>query len=202
MDTLSIELRRGASTNIPIRIETGVLSFKSITGLSNSAPLRVTAVGHGLPDGWRVAFMNTPWDEINTEWDSMDDSNLRTISFVSVDTFDVVGLNSAGFSTYTSGGQIAYYSPLDLTQFASARMDIRTKVGGTLLGAYTTANGRLQLDTVNKVVRILLTAADTMLIKAGSWVFDLELVTSGGDVTAVCGPDSIVTVLPEVTTTT
>jgi hypothetical protein len=202
MEKLSIELRRGASANIPIRIETGTLAFKSITGMSNTAPLRVTCVGHGLPEGWRVAFMNTPWDEINTAWDSMNDSALRAITVVTADTFDVVGLNSAGFTTYTSGGQIAYYPSLDLSQFSSARMDIKTKVGGTLLGSYTTANGLLQLDTVNKVVRFIPTVADTLLLKAGSWVFDMELVTAGGDVTAACSPDSTVTVLPEVTTTT
>lgn len=200
MEKLSIEIRRGASANIPIRIESGTLSFKSITGMSNTAPLRVTAVGHGLPDGWRVAFMNTPWDEINTPWDSMNDSALRAITVVTADTFDVVGLNSAGFTAYTSGGQVAYYPPLDLSQFASARMDIKTKVGGTLLGSYTTANGRLQLDTVNKAVWFFPSVADTLLLKAGIWVFDLELVTAGGDVTAVCSPDSVITVIPEVTT--
>ena len=32
--------------------------YKAITGITATAPAVVTAVGHGLPDGWRVAVVS------------------------------------------------------------------------------------------------------------------------------------------------
>lgn len=55
---LTITIRRGASAQVPIRIETENLSFAGITAMSQTAPLQITAPGHGLSEGWRAWVMN------------------------------------------------------------------------------------------------------------------------------------------------
>lgn len=55
LETLKLTIRRGASEDIPIRVESDVLVYKPITGIAASAPISITAVAHGLKDGWRAA---------------------------------------------------------------------------------------------------------------------------------------------------
>lgn len=200
MEKLSIEVRKGATVVIPLRLESGTLVFKQITAMSQSAPLEVTVPSHGLPPVWRVGFQNTPWDDLNSPWDDLSSSAMRLVSAKDGSTIVVDGLNSSGFTPYTSGGQIVYYSPIDLSIYASARMDVKTRPGGALLASYSTADGQLYLDNTNKAVVLRLIPTDTEGVRSGKWSFDIEMVANDGSVLAICSPDSEIVFLQEVTT--
>jgi hypothetical protein len=60
----------------------------------------------------------------------------------------------------------------------------------------TTANGRISLTNAG-VITLALTATETAALAAGRYVYDLELVSSGGQVTRLL--EGVVTVSPEVT---
>jgi hypothetical protein len=60
----------------------------------------------------------------------------------------------------------------------------------------TTANGRVSLTSAG-VITLSLTATETAALAAGRYVYDLELVSSGGVVTRLL--EGVVTVSPEVT---
>ena len=53
----------------------------------------------------------------------------------------------------------------------------------------------------NHAVWLRLTPAQSILLAAGKPVFDIELVRAWGGVVPICTPDSVLTVLPEITTT-
>jgi len=60
----------------------------------------------------------------------------------------------------------------------------------------TTANGRISLTNAG-VITLSLTATETAALAAGRYVYDLEMVSSGGVVTRLL--EGVVTVSPEVT---
>jgi hypothetical protein len=60
----------------------------------------------------------------------------------------------------------------------------------------TTANGRISLTNAG-VITLSLTATETAALAAGRYVYDLEMVSSGGQVTRLL--EGVVTVSPEVT---
>ena len=58
LQKLTLTIRKGSAENIPIRLEQSAWSYATISAVSQTAPLRISAPAHGIPDGWRVAIMN------------------------------------------------------------------------------------------------------------------------------------------------
>lgn len=202
MRKLSLTVRRGAKADIPIRIESDLLVFVAITSMSRSAPLLVTAPMHGMPNGWRAAIMNAGgMTELNTPWNHLRAADLRKIALVDANSFQVPDVNSASWRTYTNGGQVVYYQPIDLSAYSAASLDVRESVGATLLANYSTGTGTLELDNANSALWLRLSDAQSSALEAGTFVFDIEITRVAGGTTALCAPDSELLVLPEVTTT-
>jgi hypothetical protein len=79
----------------------------------------------------------------------------------------------------------------------TGRMQLRTSyTAATASLELTTANGRVSLTNAG-VITLALTASETAALAAGRYVYDLELVSSGGVVTRLL--EGVVTVSPEVT---
>jgi hypothetical protein len=79
----------------------------------------------------------------------------------------------------------------------SARMQLRTSYSAASASLeLTTANGRISLTNAG-VITLSLTATETAALAAGRYVYDLEMVSSGGQVTRLL--EGVVTVSPEVT---
>lgn len=198
---LTLSVRRGSAEDIPIRIETGRWSYAGITAIGQTAPLRVTAPGHGVPDNWAVALMNVravgPFAAANNP---PKPSDMHLATRVDADTVEFNVINGAGFRAFSGGGQLAWRVPLDLTLYVGARMNVRDRVGGTLLANYTTDNGKLQLDPINEALWLRLKETDTAALTAKPKVFDIELIRGGGDPDRICTADSALVVLEETTT--
>lgn len=206
LPTLHIQFRRGETVAVPVRVESDTLVYKSISAITRSGPVTITATGHACPDGWRAAVANAGgMTQIN--YDGAEDgkppkdSELQRVTVVDPNTVQFNAVNSAGFRAYTSGGQLVYYAPKDMALYASARMDIKDRVGGTVLLSLNTTGGTLELDSTDQVVWIRLTAAKSAALTFDEGVFDLELIDLSGKVEPICDSESTVTVLPEVTTT-
>jgi hypothetical protein len=79
----------------------------------------------------------------------------------------------------------------------SARMQLRTSYSAASASLeLTTANGRISLTNAG-VITLSLSATETAALAAGRYVYDLEMVSSGGQVTRLL--EGVVTVSPEVT---
>lgn len=200
---LKLYARLGASSDIPLRLATGTLRFAAITAMTKSAPLRVTAVAHGLLDQWHVAVVDAKgMTELNAE----DSNKIRSSEFhrvtkVDTDNVDFDGISSLNFTAYKSGGALAFYEPMDLSGYTSARMDLKKVVDGDVELTANTANGLLTLDSATSTLWIHLTEADLATLEARDYVFDIELISPSA-IDAICAADSVFTILPEVTTST
>lgn len=200
---ISLQARLGASADIALRLETGELRFAPITGMSKTAPLRVTVVGHGIPDLWYAAVVDAGgMKELNAaDSNSLRDADFRQVNVVDADTVDFIEVSAASFKTYTSGGYLAYYVPLVLSGYTSARMDIKKRVGGDVELALNTTAGTLEIDDPTNTLWIRIGESDLAALSAREYVFDIELISATA-VDAICSADSVFKVLPEVTTST
>lgn len=198
---IKLSVRKGASANLPLRLETGTLSFAAISAMAKSAPLRVTAPGHNIPDGWYVAIVDAKgMTELNAaDSNSIRDHEFHRVTWIDANMVDFDGISSAGFKNYTSGGYLAFYAPMGLASYTSARMDIKTRIGGDVILALNTAGGTLEIEAATSTVWIRLDDTSLDAVAARDYVFDLELVSASA-VDAICSADSVLEVLPEVTT--
>lgn len=200
LEKLSLTIRRGASEDIPIRVESDVLVYKTITGIAASAPISITAVAHGMKDGWRAAVMNSGVPEIDIAWDDPLDDSLRRITLIDADTVEFNDVNGISFTAYVAGGQLVYREPLDLSQFVDARMNVKGSVSGPVLATYKHTTGELLIDLVTDSLRLTLDTTDTSALAAGKRYFDIEMVRADSSVLPICSAKSVLTVLPEITT--
>ena len=91
---------------------------------------------------------------------------------------------------------LVVFPELGLTSY-TARMSIKDKVGGTELLSLTTEGLQIIVDNSSKTIKLDLDATETAAITWKKGVYDLELVSPGGVVTALLYGS--VSVTPEVT---
>lgn len=203
MKKLDITIRQGSTFVLPVMWETTTLVYKPITAIEASAPVRVTAPNHGAPDGWNACVMNSEgMKELNAASENgkpPKDTEFQPITLVSGNEIEFNAVNATKFRAYTGGGQLVYYAPGDLVG-AIARMQIKDKVGGTVLHTLRsdglTPNITLDLTKSRIVLRIEATEAAAFAWKSG--VYDLEIETASGDTVPLLY--GAVAVIREVTT--
>lgn len=136
-------ITRGKTFTLVIRWGTEPIVYKTITAIQQSAPVRMTVVGHGLVDGWLVAVTNVKgMTEINAEANNVRDSDFHPVTVIDPDTIEINDINASGFKAYASGGIIQFNTPVDLSGY-KARDTIKKKVGKNMLictGAGTTGS--------------------------------------------------------------
>lgn len=193
-----LKIVKGKTFPKVVRWEAEPIVYKPITGIAQTAPVRITCPSHGALAGWRAAVTNVKgMVEINGEPNAMRDRDYHPVTVVDPDTLEFNDVNAAGFKPYISGGYLQYNTPVDLTGF-TARMAIKDKVGGTVLLSLTTENGGIVIDTVLHTITLNISAADTAGFTWKRGLYDLELVSATGVVTALLYGS--VTVSDEITT--
>lgn len=198
LQRLALQVRRGSTEMIPVRIETDEWVFRTIESGHPEAPFRATVTGHGLPEVWRAAFMNAgSWRVAATE-NPPCDTDLHRVVALDVDTIIVPGLNGATFRPLRAPAQLAYRAPLDLSQYNAARAQVRDESGVAVVD-WSTGNGRISIDFAQQTLWLLLSDADTEALPAGCLVFDIELLGLTGEVNRICAADSPLLVLDETT---
>jgi len=192
-----LTILQGKTFEFPLRWEISPVIYKPITAITQAAPCIVTATGHGVPDGWRVAIVSVKgMTQINAS-NPPKDSEYVVAKVLTADTIELNTVNAAEYKAYTSGGYVQYNTPQDLTGYV-ARMSIKDKVGGTELMALDTTNLRILIDNTTKTIKLDIDALDTAAITWKRGIYDLELESPAGVVTALMF--GTVTVTNEVTT--
>lgn len=195
MASKTIVIRKGATYKQVLRWETTPRTYANITAITKAGPAVLTIPTHGLPDGWRVDRIVAVggMKEINTHQLSAGQF-VRTgfgrqfprgfkATVVDSNTIKLLDVNSSSFSTYTTGGQIEYYTPVNLAGYV-ARMQIRPSASSsTILASLTSAGGDITLDNTAKTITIQIAATATAAYTFRSGVASLELESSGGVVT-------------------
>ena len=71
---------QGKTFTLALRWETIPIIYKPITGITATAPVRLTVVSHGCPDGWRAAVTGVKgMSEINGEANKLKDTDYHMI---------------------------------------------------------------------------------------------------------------------------
>ena len=195
-------IRRGSTVALPLRLHSDRWRWITITGVSNSAPVQITAPGHQIPHQWLGAIYNVVGpSELNASRDvaKIRPADMVRFDVVDGDTLAINTINSAAMPAYVSGGQIAVPEPLDLSLYVSARMQVNAP-DGTQLAFFSTADGTLDIDIASRAIWLRLTPAQSAAITWDSGLYDIELVTASGDVKNPVSPDSTITVIREQTT--
>ncbi len=171
------KLYQGSTFTEVLRWESATKVYKTITNITQAAPMVVTAVGHGVPMGWRTKITNVGgMKDINST------STYQIVTGTTTDTLTYNAVNAVGFSAYTSGGILEYNAPTSLSG-VTARMQIREKITSTTtIDELTTENGRIIIDDTLKTITISIPATVTAAYTFKSAVYSMELV-SGAVVT-------------------
>lgn len=182
---------RGNSFEAVIRWEGNQFLYKAITAIGQVAPVSITSVGHGVPDGWRVAIASVKgMTEINAENSPPKDDDFHQATKTSADVIALNDVNAADYCAYKSGGYIQYKEPVDMTDF-TARMQFRTSASATdTIDEFTDADVRLPdtgivIDNTNKKIILTIAASVTADYTFKTGVFSLEMISPAGVVTKI-----------------
>lgn len=167
---LNIKLRRGSTYRRKFRWEVEPFVYKAITGVAQTAPLRLTVPGHGLlPNQTFVIQAVLGMTELN---DTGKESDWHPATVIDSNTIELNRVNASGFKAYVSGGNIKYRTVVDPTGYTVA-MQIRTKVDGEALLSLTSAEGGFVIDGPDKSIEIIIPSDAVSTWKKG--VYDIEL---------------------------
>lgn len=189
---LNFKIIQGSTFDQVLRWESGIKAYKTITSVSQTAPVTVFSVAHGLPVGWRTRVTNVAgMKEINSSADQYYVVTAKTDDSV---TFNAV--NSLGYTPYVSGGVLEYNEPVDLSGY-TARMQIRAKLeDSAVIKELTTENSGIIINNTFKTIQLYISAADTALFTFQSAVYSLELVK---DITVIPFATGNLSLIKEVT---
>jgi len=189
---LGFKVYQGSTFSEVLRWESSKKVYKTITGITQSAPTVVTATSHSVPDGWRVKITNVGG---MTEINSTDNYHIAT--YIDSSNIEINALNSLGFKAYTTGGVVEYNEPVDLTGY-TARMQIREKLDSSIvINELTTENGGIVIDTTNYKITVVISAANTALFTFNTAVYSLELISPTNEVYPFV--NGVLTLVKEVT---
>ena len=191
-------VQQGKTFTLLLRWETEPIVYKAVTAIAQVAPARLTVPAHALVDGWRAAIVSVKgMAEINAQNTPPRGDDFKPVTVVDPNTVEFNDINAADFRAYVSGGYLQYNTPVYLTGY-TARMDIKDKVGGTVLHSMTSANGGISIDTSGKTITLNISATDTAAFAWQRGVYDLEMISASSVVTALL--TGKVSVTKEVTT--
>lgn len=188
-----LEIIRGATFIFPVYWEDTEYSFKAISTIQNTAPVRiVTNVPHTLTRKWRTAVVSVVGCKgINADDpQKLRDDDFHEVTIVDTTTVELNKVNAAEFSAYESGGYLQFFKPVDLTGF-SARMSIKDRRGdsGVELLRLDNTNSRIAIDVANHEIVLTIDAITTAAIDWKRGVYDLEMVSASGVVTPILTGD-------------
>jgi len=176
---LNYKVYQGATFQEIYRWESQTKVYASIQAISKTAPCIITTTTNSnIPQGWRFRVTGVQgMKEINTVADAF-----YVATEINAQQVTVNEINSAGYTTYTSGGILEYNQPVDLSIY-SARMQIRETVDSTtIIHEATSANSQIVLNNTNKTITITIPAGVTQNFTFETAVYSVELFEATGRV--------------------
>lgn len=179
---VDITIVRGKTFQFLYRYAENELVYAPISGMPNTAPVRLTVQNHGIPDGWpvRIEGVRQPL-ELNTP-----DDEFQIATVIDSSTIELNAMRADQLRTYIAGGLMIFNRPFDLAG-CSARMQIRASHGGEVLLTLSSdpeadRDGEIEIDVSLAGLSVRLSPAVTAAFDWQRGVYDLELITLGGDV--------------------
>lgn len=191
MEPFNIRIKQGKTYERTVRWETQPLVYVPITAIAQVAPVLITAPAHGLTDGWDVAIRDVVgMYQINAPSGLPLGVDRKRVTIVSTDQIELNAVSAGSYSAYVSGGYVMFYTPTPMAGMR-ARMDIKDRVGGTVLYSLFTddepgsGTGLIVIDDTAKTVVFTIPAIDSELFTWRRGVYELEMVSASDVVTTI-----------------
>lgn len=150
-----------------------------ITNITQAVPVVVTAMAHGVPDGWQVAIVSAKgMTQINATRYPPQGKDWHRATVISPDAIQINDTNSADFSAYTSGGYLVYSAPMVLIGMSAAMVVRDAPDTGAVLLTLTEGSG----ITIDTVANTITPRFDTAGLAWTTGYYDLELTDVAGTV--------------------
>ena len=188
---------QGSTFSLVLRWEKEPIVYKPIAAITQTAPVRITVLAHGLVEGWRAAVVGGKgMDELRAVPNEIKDRDYHQATVIDADTIEFNDVNASGFKAYGGGAHLQYNTPVPLTGY-DARLVIKDKVGGTILLEMLSTNGRILLDPALSTITLTATAEDLAAQTWAKGVYELELESPSGVVTKLMsGPATVAKEIP------
>ena len=184
-NTLDLEIVQGKSFSQVLQWEQGKFVYKAIASASQADPCILGVTGHGMPDGWHFRVVNsTGMTELNVDEATGKGANGKEeyrATVVDPNTIELNDVAAAGFKPYRGGGSIVYREPQDLTGYTARMMVREHEEASTAILELTNANGGIVLNNTTKTITIVVTDTQSALLTPGTYYYDLEVESAGGD---------------------
>jgi hypothetical protein len=160
----------------------GPLIYKPIESIDRSAPLVMKVPNHDLIDDWPFYITHVQgMRDINDNPDTP--INPRFARVIDADTLELNSVVSLDFGQHTPNTGVIRYATYPNFSGMEARMQIRNRVGGTVLLSLTSQpDGGIVLDNLNKKIVIEVGADVTEGFGWKRGVYDLEIEDISGRV--------------------
>lgn len=168
-----------------VRWGTTPIVYKAITEITQSAPVVIKAVGHGLPDGWGAAVVSVKgMREINAKNNPPRTTDFHSVTVLDADRIEINEVNSADFAAYTSGGYLQYDTPMELSGYG-AELVLMDKEGGTPFFTASTTGGQIAIDTAAKTITTTIPSADVAGFTRKTGYYELRMTSAAGVATTI-----------------
>lgn len=158
------------------------LTTVAISGIARATPVLITAVGHGIPQGWPVAVVGvTGMPEINATRYPPVANDFHYATVADANTITLNDISSAQFQPYSSGGSIVYNTPQPLVGVVPTMTFYDTPQKDTVLATLTLGSG-LTVDTIQMLMVPELQTAGLLWDTA---YYDLDVVDANAVVTRI-----------------
>ena len=182
--TIDLTIPKGKTFELALLYASDERVYVPITAIPSLAPVRLTAVDHGMPDGWpfEVVCMKRP-AELN---------GAHVAKVVDQDTIEINSLVGDCWRPWAGGGIVVYQKPEDIGGW-SARAMFRRRIGDSdpVLSFHSDpgagAEGRIIVDAATSSFTLELDAdiAEQLPMAAGVW--DAEAIDPDGRVYPLVG---------------
>ena len=193
-----LDMEQGATFNYTFHWYAGGKFMAPIEEITVGYPTRIKVTAHGLP-----SVSDTPVILSGIITDGKDgsilnshDTGIEEAIYIDADYFDMPQ-STVGQEWCKGSGELTYHTPSDITGF-TARMHIREKWHSiTPIVELTTENGGITLTVEDASIELTLLPAATALYTFNKAVYDIELISPGGEVTRII--EGTITLYKEVT---
>ncbi|YCH23167.1 hypothetical protein M1D96_06585 [Pseudomonas sp. D1-3] len=170
---LDLPVTKGATLRKPLLLMQPAYTYRPITAIEQSAPLRLTVPAHGLTGDWPTWVEGSSWSALNRDKGR---EAFRIAKRVDADTLEYNDLN--GLGQRAQGGTLVYQLPVDLAG-CSAVLLISPEVGQQI--ELTTENGGLAIAGLGRLL-LEMTAAQSAAITWTEARYNLDITFSDGSV--------------------
>lgn len=171
-----------------MRWEQPRVRYVPITGVSSTAPVVITAVGHDMPDGWRFAVsgLKGAGFAISSKHAPPKRDDFFKGTVLTPDTIEINAVNGAAWPAYVSGGILQFNLPVDLSSVVAAKLHVRRTVDDPVVLIELTHTVGITIDDASGTTTCEFSPESTSELPADitDAVFDMELVFADGTVMA------------------